>query len=380
MSKAPPSCQFLAMLLGRSVAVLDRSGRVLDAAGPDVLDLPKQIGNEVDLRRMASSSTATPATWDIGAGRYRVFGMRWPADDVRILVRIVPVEASGFTHVAEKFAALEARELAVRDALDRALEAEAASARNLVELQRINEELERYAALVAHDLRAPLRTARLLADRAGAILSEGGVVETVVDLHTRLGETLGRLDDVVLRLLEYSRIRDQSLEITALDCKTLIETAVADLWGNLRDAGGSLSVAAAGSVTGDGALLAVAIRELVLNAIKHRSQERTLEISVSACVDGDRVSIRIRDNGVGIPPGERARAFEMFSRLRSDGEGLGFGLTYCKQIVEVHGGSISLEHPTNGPGTEVCVVLPVGVPEPAQHDAFETRQASVLAG
>jgi signal transduction histidine kinase len=81
---------------------------------------------------------------------------------------------------------------------------------------------------------------------------------------------------------------------------------------------------------------------------------------------GGEATVVVRDNGRGVEPLQRERVFGLFEKLDPRAEGTGVGLAVVKRIVETHGGTVSLDSPGRGRGTEVRVTLPVppetGVP------------------
>ena len=99
------------------------------------------------------------------------------------------------------------------------------------------------------------------------------------------------------------------------------------------------------------------MQNLIGNAIKYSLADTPVRVSVRAHEDG--VTIRIRDNGVGIPAGELPHIFTPYFRATtSQGvPGTGLGLAGAKSIVEQHGGRIVLESPA-GQGTTATVYLP----------------------
>ena len=360
MPSGLPPCDLLARLTGRPILVLDLHGAILASGGATGVDLPDRIGTASDLRRMAKSTIATPATWDINGQVWRAFGMRWPSREPRILVRMVPREATAFNAVSDRLRALEERQVEVRAALGRALVAEAEMMAAAEQLRQTNQELEEYAALVAHDLRAPIRTARLLADRTYDAAANKKDMCLAKDLWIRLEETLGRLDALVMKLLDYASLRDSGLNPEDCAAAELIETAVTDLGSTLESNDVELTIEACGRLHVDRDLISVAVRELVLNAIKYRDPDRRARVDVRVtCGDGESV-LTVSDNGIGIPAERRSDAFEMFNRLSAGAaDGLGFGLTYCRRIVELHGGRIELGVGIDGVGTTVVVTFPL---------------------
>jgi signal transduction histidine kinase len=100
------------------------------------------------------------------------------------------------------------------------------------------------------------------------------------------------------------------------------------------------------------------IGNLLSNAVKYSPPGSAVTLSL-ACIGRDAI-ITVRDHGIGIPPEDQPRLFEVFYRGRNVGEmpGTGLGLVIVKRCLEVHGGEVTL-HSHSGRGTTVIVRLPV---------------------
>jgi signal transduction histidine kinase len=111
----------------------------------------------------------------------------------------------------------------------------------------------------------------------------------------------------------------------------------------------------------DPAALKQALANLVDNAIKYSGEHRRLRVSARRA--GPEVRVEVRDEGVGIPPGETQRIFEKFYRIgRSETQGRrgsGVGLALVKHIVEAHGGRVTVESRV-GQGSRFTLHLPLG--------------------
>ncbi|MDP9367431.1 MAG: ATP-binding protein, partial [Chloroflexota bacterium] len=134
-----------------------------------------------------------------------------------------------------------------------------------------------------------------------------------------------------------------------------------------------LSVEAAGRcwVVGDPARLEQVLSNLLDNAVKYSPDGGEVRLTLEP--DGEGVLLRIRDQGIGLPPGATETIFEPFDRAvnaeRRHLPGLGLGLYICRSIVEQHGGRIWAESPGEGNGTTVAVWLPrCGEPEQVQDE------------
>ena len=104
------------------------------------------------------------------------------------------------------------------------------------------------------------------------------------------------------------------------------------------------------------------IFNLMDNAVKYKSPDRQLQLSVTTKNDGNHLLIRIEDNGIGIRKEDLKKIFEKFYRVhtgnRHDVKGFGLGLAYVRNIVQAHGGTIHAES-TLGRGTRFIISLPL---------------------
>jgi CheY-like chemotaxis protein len=112
---------------------------------------------------------------------------------------------------------------------------------------------------------------------------------------------------------------------------------------------------------GDKVRLAQVISNLLINAAKYTPPQGRIELTIRQ--SGNSAVIRVRDNGVGIPPEMLTKVFDLFTQVdtshtRSHG-GLGIGLTLVKTLVEMHGGTIEAHSEGTGFGSEFTVRLPL---------------------
>jgi CheY-like chemotaxis protein len=113
-------------------------------------------------------------------------------------------------------------------------------------------------------------------------------------------------------------------------------------------------------IDGDLHRLAQVFSNLLTNSAKY--SENGSEIRLTALTEGDEAVISIADEGVGIPPEDRDRVFEMFSQVKSHvgraAGGLGIGLSLVRTLVDLHGGTVSVSSPGLGLGSTFTVRLP----------------------
>ena len=233
--------------------------------------------------------------------------------------------------------------------------------------ERIEALIEAHRSLLAnasHELRSPLARLRMAVERQAAQPSEA--------LQAEIVRNLAEMDELVEEILLASQLeRLDGLETRApVDLLGLAaeEAALADLPEEAISVTGACQ-----PVSGDERLLRRMIRNLILNATRHGAPP----IEISIAEEQGSAIICIRDHGPGLPEGIAARIFEPFFRPETASEasgGWGLGLALVRQIVQKHGGFVTVE-PDAGPGAAFTVRLPtsdVGTPA-CLHDGNETH-------
>ncbi len=219
-------------------------------------------------------------------------------------------------------------------------EAERALEERAQALARSNRELDRFAYVASHDLRAPLRgidqLAGFIEEDAGHVLPE----ESKSDLALLRGR-VSRLDQLLAGLLEYARVGRTESEPGEVDVAELM-AEIADLYvpeGRFRvEVDGVLP-----TVFAPRTAVALCLRNLVMNSVKHHDRDEGV-IRVSGTTRGRHAVIIIEDDGPGIPDAYATKAFELFQTLRprDEVEGSGLGLPIVKKAAEAHGGEVRL--------------------------------------
>jgi signal transduction histidine kinase len=211
----------------------------------------------------------------------------------------------------------------------------------------------RFVSDASHELRTPLTAIRgqieLLAAGPGASAEEVRRVRTVT----------------IAEVERMERMVDEMLALARLDERSEIEMSRVDIAGLLREvaaadaSGVEVGELSEGQIAGAPELLARVIRNLFVNARRHAGDSGRVVVSATAA--GGRVTVRVDDDGPGIPPTERERVFERFHRVDSardrDSGGSGLGLAISREIVEAHGGRIWVEDSPLG-GARVAFELP----------------------
>ncbi|MET0416464.1 MAG: HAMP domain-containing sensor histidine kinase [Actinoplanes sp.] len=243
----------------------------------------------------------------------------------------------------------------VREQHDELRQAHADRAATIAELRRSNAELAQFAAVVSHDLAAPLSVVNgyleVLDDHVGA-----GDAQSAKWINAA-GRAVGRMQRLITSLLSYAQAGNAPCRFEPAGTGDLIEQALTDLRPSIGDA--TIVVPAGLPVLNcDPTLIRQLLQNLVGNALKYRHPDRPCRIEISAARAGAEWRFAVADNGPGIPADQRARVFEMFTQVNpATGLGHGVGLSTCLRIVERHGGRIKAGE-TPGGGTTVTFTLP----------------------
>ncbi len=211
-----------------------------------------------------------------------------------------------------------------------------------------------FAADVAHEFKSPLTSIR----GAAELLSEGAADD--LDARQRFLENIAldaaRLDRLVSRLLELSRIDASEESPVLVDLEALVRRAVERSQGPdgsvVLDYAASLPVIFARPADLEAALL-----NLIDNALKFSAAGNQVEVTVSGRPSERFVTLEVRDYGPGVPEANRARIFERFFTTDADRSGTGLGLAIVKSVVEALGGTVSVE-PASPQGTRFKLRLP----------------------
>ena len=211
-------------------------------------------------------------------------------------------------------------------------------------VKEINDELSRFTNSVCHDLKAPLRAMQGFANALKEDHSENFNSEAEVYLDRILKASV-LMDDLITDLLQYSKVSIQEISLVPVDLNKIIEKAVfllnEDIIGKkavIRVRPGLPMVIAYAPV------MVIVFTNLISNALKFVDEQTRPHISISGTVKGDKVVIRFRDNGIGIPSEKHRLIFEVFEKLHGieSYPGYGIGLAIVKKSLERIGGEISV--------------------------------------
>ncbi|WP_291725796.1 ATP-binding protein [Bernardetia sp.] len=229
-------------------------------------------------------------------------------------------------------------------------------------LEVTNKELEHFAYVASHDLQEPLRAiasfSQLLEKRY-----EGQLDEKAAMYIRFIIEGAGRMKDLIMDLLEYSRLHRNETPHKEVQLNDTYQNAIQNLTLQIEETKAEIEIENDFSdikIMGNSSKLTQLFQNLVGNAIKYRS-EATPQIKITYKENKDHFQFTISDNGIGIDPRFADRIFIIFQRLhtKENYEGTGIGLALCQKIVEQHKGKIWLdqEKSQSGKGTTIHFTL-----------------------
>ncbi len=227
-------------------------------------------------------------------------------------------------------------------------------------LEAANERLLRFAAIISHDLGAPLRHITAFVE----ILREEHLDEfsaPAKDYLTRIDRSAALCAGMIDELHAYSREGSTPPQLRRVDLQTLCEDVRDHLTAGGRFAHLTWHIGTLPEVTADETKMNLLFHNLFSNAAKFSAGVSSPTVTVrTGPREGDLCSITVSDNGVGFEPRYRDKIFTLFSRAHtlSEFEGAGVGLANVARIVEQHGGRVEADG-APGEGATFTVWLPV---------------------
>jgi signal transduction histidine kinase len=266
-------------------------------------------------------------------------------------------------------------------------ELEASVAARTAELTAANEEIQKFAYIVSHDLRSPLvnimgftseleslkselfpphndATNGVHADAGAETVngaSEPGPSQLQTDFEealTFIKASISKMDRLITAVLTISREGNRVLEPVRIDMNELFETITSAVAHQAQETGASIEVASLPTIVSDRLAIEQVFSNLVDNALKYLREDVEGKIRVNGKQQGSKIVVEISDNGRGIAQRDQSRIFELFRRAGvQDRPGEGMGLAHVRALVRRLGGSIALDS-NPGEGSVFRVSLP----------------------
>lgn len=240
------------------------------------------------------------------------------------------------------------------DATDRVRAYEAA--------QELDARKDRFMAVLAHEMRTPLSAISLNTQVIKLAWDDAARRDTAV---AALERQAAQMTALVHDMTDVVAIRSGKLSLTRvpLTAQEIVAAALEACSKALESKGQRLEVhlpAEALLIEGDRVRLTQVLVNLVNNAVKYTPRGGRIDVRAAARDGG--IELTVRDAGVGLAPAELPKVFDMYMQVHMDdrpiGSDLGIGLALVKQLVEMHGGRVSVASEGLGQGSTFGVVLP----------------------
>ncbi len=243
-------------------------------------------------------------------------------------------------------------------------------------LTRANEEIQRFAYIVSHDLRSPLVNIMgftselevgaealkryLEGDAMQADRAKAAALEDIPEAIRFIRASTGRMDTLINAILKLSREGRRALNPEPVDLVKLFAATAASVQHQLDEANATLTVPdRAPIIVSDRLALEQVVGNVVDNAVKYLARDRPGRIAIVVSQSPGRISIAISDNGRGIAEQDSERIFELFRRAGAqDRPGEGIGLAHVRALARRLGGDISVRSEL-GRGSTFQIDLPV---------------------
>lgn len=230
----------------------------------------------------------------------------------------------------------------------------------LARVQEVADMKEEFLHGLSHELQLPITVVSGFAQLTGDMMGDAAIDRDAVrENMRRVDSEAGRMERMVTQLLDAAAIENGSFALVRqpMDLPSLLETAAQNYFP-LIDTGrhNTIEVKAAPGlppVYGDRERLLQVVLNLISNSVKHTEGGR---ITLEAELEGTMVAVAVVDNGEGIPPELMPRLFTRYS-VRRTPDSSGLGLYIAEQIINAHGGKISVESEP-GRGTSVRFTIP----------------------
>jgi signal transduction histidine kinase len=343
--------------------------------GKDTMDAVREVVGSM----VATSDMQVAALLD--QGKKATSALFWVNTLASVLIVLVAVAAGWI--VARYTAELIQARTAVF-AANASLESRVAE--RTVDLARANEEIQRFAYIVSHDLRAPLvnivgftaeleASAQLLQrfiSQSAAGQAATGQEEPPLAAEARtaaaddLPEAIGfirasttKMDRLINAILKLSREGRRELRSESIDLKAMFEAIAASVQHQLDQAGAAIAIPHdMPTIFSDRLALEQVFGNLIDNAVKYLSPDRPGAIEIRASTQDGFLTVDVVDNGRGIAASDHERIFELFRRSGTQNiPGEGIGLAHVRALVRRLGGDITVSSDI-GRGSQFKVKLP----------------------
>lgn len=204
-------------------------------------------------------------------------------------------------------------------------------------IKKLSADFEFFAHITSHDLRDPLRQARIYTDE---------LLENIPEEFQKKLTSVNSMIDLVLEkisiLRDFSYVANDISERTDVDLNKQVADVIAEFQPKITEAKAEIEVADLPIVSGNEQQLHRVFSVLIDNALSYRKSDVPLQVKISAVEENNMWKFSVADNGLGLEEVYRDLVFVLFQKLDTEPENLHFGagLAFAKKIIENHGGTI----------------------------------------
>ncbi len=226
-------------------------------------------------------------------------------------------------------------------------------------LAESNHDLEQFAAIASHDLKAPLRkinifSSQILTEKEKLSPDAQDALERVIHASTHMQMLI---DDLLL----WSKVGYTPLRLETIALDELLDRVIGNLAPQIEEKAARITVNQTQTILGDPVQIEHLLQNLIENALKYQPPNQVPVINIDCVCQASHIcELHVKDNGIGFKPEFAKQIFEPFFRLHGKASpytGSGIGLSICKRIAERHGGNITVWS-EEGKGTVFTVRLP----------------------
>ncbi len=235
--------------------------------------------------------------------------------------------------------------------------------RALIRTRELTFHQQNFLMAVTHELKTPLASIKIYLD---SLQSPKISNDRKMAIIPKMGEDLGRLEKLVENILDAGRFERSGyrLKKTSFDFSHMVEEAL-DLASKVpshKPIRIGRSIKEGIEIYGDRAALLRAISAVLENSLKYNDSAE-IRIDAKLTREGDSITLRVSDNGVGLGANELKAVFNRFYRvgqeLQRQHPGTGLGLYLCREIIRAHGGQIAAKSAGAGKGTTFTITMKV---------------------
>ncbi|WP_435625239.1 two-component regulator propeller domain-containing protein [Flagellimonas sp.] len=221
-----------------------------------------------------------------------------------------------------------------------------------------NEEIQRFAFSVSHDLKSPLNSIQGIASLIPMELDMQKHPE-MQEYVTYIDETCDVMNNLITDITKIAKLGKIENKFELLNTNEILEIARSLTQGRMADSNTKLHIEKnLPNILGDRNRMIQVFENLLDNAIKYMGNQKSPAIRIEAEKHGDEDRFRVIDNGSGLDENELNKLFVPFERFDGSVEGSGLGLYMVKKIIEAHHGTITAKSEGKGRGTTFIIALP----------------------